>query len=47
MSHKRKYKKYSFTGGKKKAWNRGKRTKMPATVIEGLAATDKGSFYNQ
>ena len=47
MSHKRKYKKDSFTGEKKKAWNRGKRTKMPATVIEGLAATDKGSFYNQ
>ena len=47
MSHKRKYKKDSFTGEKEKAWNRGKRTKMPATVIEGLAATDKGSFYNQ
>ena len=27
---------------KMKAWNRGKRTQMPVTVTEGLAATDKG-----
>ena len=33
--------------GKKKAWNSVKRTKTPLIVTEGLAATDKGSFYNQ
>ena len=32
----------SFTEKKKKAWNRGKRTQMSATITEGLAATDKG-----
>ena len=32
---------------KRKAWNRGKQTKMPVTVTEALAATDKGLFYNQ
>ena len=32
----------SFTGEKRKAWNRGKRTKMPVTVIEGL---DSDSDY--
>ena len=42
MSDKKKYKKYSFTGKKKKAWNRGKRTQMPFTLTEALAATDKG-----
>ena len=26
---------------KRKAWNREKRTQMPVTVTEGLAATDK------
>ena len=29
-------------GEKRKAWDRGKRTKMLVTVTEGLAATDKG-----
>ena len=47
MSDKRKYKKDSFIGKKRKVWNRGKRTEMPVSVTEGLAATDKGSFYNQ
>ena len=47
MSDKRKCEKDSFTGKKRKAWNRGKRTEMPVTVTEGLAATDKGSLYNQ
>ena len=32
----------SFTEKKRKAWNRGKRTQMPVTITEGLAATDKG-----
>ena len=32
----------SFTGKKRKAWNRGKRTQKPVTTTEGLAATDKG-----
>ena len=31
-----------FYREKRKAWNRGKQTKMPLTVTEGLAATDKG-----
>ena len=47
MSDKRKYKKHSFTGEKRKASSRGKQTKMPVTVTGGLAATDKGLFYNQ
>ena len=47
ISDKRKYKKDSFSGKKRKTWNRRKRTKMQVTVMEGLAATDKGSFYNQ
>ena len=34
-------------GEKGKAWNKGKQAKMPVTVTEGVAATDKGSFYNQ
>ena len=34
-------------GRKGKHGTGGKRTKMPVTVTEGLAATDKGSFYNQ
>ena len=34
-------------GKKRKTWNKGKRTEMSVTVTEGLAATDKGSFYNQ
>ena len=29
-------------GEKSKAWNREKRTQMPVTVTEGLAAIDKG-----
>ena len=29
-------------GEKRKAWNRGKRTQMPFTLTEGLAAADKG-----
>ena len=33
---KRKYKIDSFTGKKRKAWNRGKQTKMPVTVTKGL-----------
>ena len=41
MSNQRKYKKGSFKE-KKKAWNRVKRTQMPVTITEGLAATDKG-----
>ena len=41
MSDKRKYKKYSFTGKKREAWNRGKRTQIPVTVTEDLVATDK------
>ena len=27
---------------KSKAWNRGKGTQMPVTLIEGLAAIDRG-----
>ena len=42
MLGKQKYKKDSFTGKKRNAWNREKRTKMPVTVTESLAATDKG-----
>ena len=42
MSDKWKYKKDSFTEKKRKAWNRGKRTQMPVTVTEGLAATGMG-----
>ena len=42
MSDKRKYKKDSFIGKKRKAWNRGKRTQIPVTITEHLAATDKG-----
>ena len=42
MSNQRKYKKGSFREKKKKAWNRVKRTQMPVTITEGLAATDKG-----
>ena len=42
MSDKRKCKKDSYTDKKSKAWNRGKRTQMPVTLTEGLAATDKG-----
>ena len=34
MSDKRKYKRF-FTEKQKKAWNRGKRTHMPVTLIEG------------
>ena len=34
MSDKRKYKKGSFAGKERKAWNRGKRTKMPVTVVK-------------
>ena len=34
-------------GKKRKAWNIRKQTEMPVTVTKGLAATDKGSFYNQ
>ena len=41
MSDKRKYKNDSFTEKKTQAWNRGKRTQMPVTVTEDLAATDK------
>ena len=29
------------------SWNIRKRSEMPVTITEGLAATDKGSFYNQ
>ena len=29
-------------GEKRKAWNRGKRTQMPVTVTEGLAAANEG-----
>ena len=32
----------SFTEKKRKACNRGKRSQMPVTVNEGLAATDNG-----
>ena len=39
MAGKQKYQKNSFTGKKRKAW---KRTLMPFTLTEGLAATDKG-----
>ena len=42
MSDKRKYKKDSFTEKKRKHGTEGKRTQMPVTIIEGLAATDKG-----
>ena len=42
MVDQRKNKKDSFTEKKRKAWNRGKRTQMPVTVTEGLAATDNG-----
>ena len=45
MSDKQKYKRDSFTRKKRKARNRGKQTKMPVTVTEALAATDKGLFY--
>ena len=38
MSDKRKYEKDSYT--EKKAWNRGKRTQMPVTLTEGLAAAE-------
>ena len=41
MPDKRKYKKDSFKKKKMKAWNRGKRTRMPVTITKGLAATDK------
>ena len=41
MSDKRKYKKIHLRG-KKKAWNRGKRTQMAVPVTEPLAATDNG-----
>ena len=34
--------KIHLRGKKRKAWNRGKRTQMPVTMTEGLAATDKG-----
>ena len=34
-------KKIHLRGKKRKAWNRGKRTQMPVTMTEGLAATDK------
>ena len=44
MSDKRKCKKDSCTEKRRKAWNRGKETKMPVTVTEGLAATDKVRF---
>ena len=36
MSGKRKYKRDLYTGKKRKAWNRGKLTKMPVTVTKGL-----------
>ena len=42
MSDKWKYKKDSFMEKKSKAWNRGKGTQMPVTLIEGLAAIDRG-----
>ena len=42
MSDKRKCKKDSFKEKIRKAWHRVKRTQMPVTVTEGLAATDKG-----
>ena len=42
MSDKRKYKKDSFTEKKRKHETEGKRTQMPVTITEGLAATDKG-----
>ena len=42
MSGKRQYKKDSFTGKKRKVWYWGKRTKMPVTITEGLAAADEG-----
>ena len=35
------FQKNSFTEEKRKVWNSGKRTQMPVTVTEGLAATDK------
>ena len=41
MSDEPKYKKDSFTGKKSKPWNRRKRTHMPVTLTEGLAATHK------
>ena len=31
-----------FYREKRKAWNRGKQTKMPLILTEGLAVTDKG-----
>ena len=34
MSDKQKYKNDSFTGEKRKAWNRRKRTKIPVTVVK-------------
>ena len=40
MSDKRKYKKDSFTG-KKGIHGTGKKTQIPITLTEGLAATDK------
>ena len=42
MSDKQKHKKIFIHGEKKKVWNKEKRTQMPITLTEGLAATDKG-----
>ena len=38
----KKIQKIFIYGEKRKAWNIGKRTQMPFTLTEALAATDKG-----
>ena len=42
MSDKQKYKKDSVTEKKRKNWNWEKRTQMPVSTTEGLAAIDTG-----
>ena len=42
ISDKQKNKKDLFTGETRRVWNRGKRTQMPFTSTEDIAATDKG-----
>ena len=42
ISDKQKHQKDSHTEKKRKAWSREKQTRMPVTLIEDLAVTDKG-----
>ena len=42
ISDKQKNIKDFFTGEARRVWNRGKRTQMPFTSTEDIAATDKG-----